>query len=341
MGNALRFLYGQCCSDPQTTTTGGAAGDQPLGHHGVSSSSVGVSALAQHLYHFEITSQVPEGLSKHVSSSKKAQSNWYKKLSKAWRESKPPPKTPEEASRLVIHTLHRHQRPDIEGLLSFYGLPLVDSLVELTAGEAPPLPDGLKFELHTLPVDPRAVADGDGVTVYVSTSDARESSRVPLEIQMAAVERKEARAQRNYTTADSLLTQIKNAGYGVLHIDNEEILARKYRIRLRGIDAPENAMPYGKEAKDELVKIIDGKCLKILIFDEDRYGRFVGDMYCNGVFVQESMLKKGLAWHYTAYDKRPELAKWEKNARAKRIGLWASSNPEMPWEWRKNRREHG
>ncbi|KAI3751243.1 hypothetical protein L2E82_22291 [Cichorium intybus] len=382
MGNALRFLYGQCCSDPQTTTTGGAAGDQPLGHHGVSSSDVGVSALAQHLYHFEITSQVPEGLSKHVSSSKKAQSNWYKKLSKAWRESKPPPKTPEEASRLVIHTLHRHQRPDIEvllpqsffkrddpdpdpdpdfdiknkplsrlhfakgnftqfGLLSFYGLPLVDSLVELTAGEAPPLPDGLKFELHTLPVDPRAVADGDGVTVYVSTSDARESSRVPLEIQMAAVERKEARAQRNYTRADSLHTQIKNAGYGVLHIDNEEILARKYRIRLRGIDAPENAMPYGKEAKDELVKIIDGKCLKILIFDEDQYGRFVGDMYCNGVFVQELMLKKGLAWHYTAYDKRPELAKWEKSARAKRIGLWASSNPEMPWEWRKNRREHG
>nr|KAJ0188696.1 hypothetical protein LSAT_V11C900481460 [Lactuca sativa] len=304
MGNALRLLYGQCCGEPPTTTTAhGGAGDQPLGHHGVSSSSVGVSALAQHLYHFEITSQVPEGLSKHVSSSKKAQSNWYKKLSKAWRESKPPPKTPEEASRLVIRILHTRQIADIQ-------------------------------------VDPRAVADGDGATVYVSTSDTRESSRVPPEIQMAAVERNEARAQRNFTKADKLLKQIKDAGYGVLHINNEEILARKYRIRLRGIDAPENAMPYGKEAKDELVRIIDGKCLKILIFDEDQYGRFVGDMYCNGIFVQKLMLKKGLAWHYTAYDKRPELAKWEKSARDKRIGLWASSNPEMPWEWRKNRREN-
>ncbi|KAL7584031.1 staphylococcal-like nuclease CAN2 isoform X1 [Lactuca sativa] len=341
MGNALRFLYGQCCSEPPTTTTTyGGAGDQQLGHHGVSSTSVGVSALAQHLYHFEITSQVPEGLSKHVSSSKKAQSNWYKKLSKAWRESKPPPKTPEEASRLVIRTLQRHQRPDIEGILSFYGLPLPHSLVELTAGDAPPLADGLKFELHTLPVDARAVADGDTVTVYVSTSDAPESSRVPQEVHMAAVERNEARAHKNYTKADALQKQIKDAGYGVLHINNEEILARKYRIRLRGIDAPESAMPYGKEAKDELVKIIDGKCLKILIFDEDQYGRFVGDIYCNGIFVQELMLKKGLAWHYTAYDKRPELEKWEKSARAKRIGLWASSNPEMPWEWRKNRREH-
>ncbi|KAI3508447.1 hypothetical protein L1887_23455 [Cichorium endivia] len=194
--------------------------------------------------------------------------------------------------------------------------------------------DGLKFELHTLPWI-RAVADGDGVTVYVSTSD------VPQDIQMAAVGRTEARAQRNYARADALRTQIKDAGYGVLHIDNEEILARKYRIRLRGIDAPENEMPYGKEAKDELVKIIGGRCLRILIFYEDQYGRFVGDMYCNDIFVQESMLKKGLAWHYRAYDKRPEFAKWEKSARAKRIGLWASSNPEMPWKWRRNRREHG
>ncbi|CAI9302622.1 unnamed protein product [Lactuca saligna] len=131
----------------------------------------------------------------------------------------------------------------------------------------------------------------------------------PPKIQMAAVECKEARAQKNYAKADALYTLIKDAGYGVLHINNEEILARKYTIRLRGIDAPENAMPYGKEAKDELVKIIDGKCLKILIFDEDQYGRFVGDMYCDGIFVQETMLKKGLAWHYSAYDKRPELEK--------------------------------
>ncbi|KAL4556946.1 hypothetical protein LXL04_035114 [Taraxacum kok-saghyz] len=336
MGNALRFLYGQCCAEPPTTnTTYGGAGDQQLGHHGVSSSTVGVSALAQHLYHFEITSQVPEGLSKHVSSSKKAQSNWYKKLSKAWRESKPPPKTPEEASRLVFHTLQKHQTRDIEGLLSFYGLPLPDSLLD-----APPLVDGLKFELHTLPVDPRAVADGDTVTVYVSTADTRESSRVPQEVQMAAVERDEARAHRNYPKADALHKQIKDAGYGVVHINNQDILARKYRIRLRGIDAPESEMPYGKEAKEELLKIIDGKCLRILVFDEDQYGRFVGDIYCNGVFVQEVMLRKGLAWHYTYYDKRPELDKWEKGARAKRIGLWASSNPEMPWEWRRNRSHH-
>lgn len=33
------------------------------------------------------------------------------------------------------------------------------------------------------------------------------------------------------------------------------------------------------------------------------------------------------------------LLQWEKQARAKRIGLWASSNPDKPWEWRKDKRE--
>ncbi|KAI3761782.1 hypothetical protein L1987_52204 [Smallanthus sonchifolius] len=334
MGNALRFLYGQCCSQPPTND---GDGDVALGYHGVSSTNVGVSALAQHLYHFEITSQVPEGLSAHVISSKKAQSKWYKKLSKAWRESKPPPKTPEETSTLILHTLQGHQIIDIQGLLSFYGLPIPPSLA---ADEAPQVEDGLMFELHTLPVDGKTVPDGDGVNVLVNTTDPRESSLVPHEVHIAAVELSLARAQRNTNMAAALDKQIKDAGYRVIKINNEEILARRYRIRLRGIDAPENQQVYGREAKEELVKIVDGKCLKILVFDEDQYGRFVGDVYCGDLFVQKRMLKKGLAWHYAAYDKRPQLAQWEKDARAQRIGLWGSSNPEMPWEWRRNHRQN-
>ncbi|KAL7253493.1 hypothetical protein ACSBR1_007930 [Camellia fascicularis] len=332
MGNALRLLYGHCCKPA-------ADESDALGHHGVSTATVGVSALAHDLYHYEITSQVPEGLSKQVVSSKKAQANWYKKLSEAWRESKPPPRTPEEASRLIIQILKRNQKADVEGLLTFYGLPLPHTLVELSAGPPTSLPEGLQFELQTLPVDAKAVADGDTITVYVSTMDPRESSSVPRDVQIAAVERSKARAGKNYAKADALQKQIVDSGYRVLNIQSQEILARKYRIRLRGIDAPESAMPYGKEAKEELTKLVQGKCLRVLVFDQDRYGRSVGDIYCNGIFIQESMLKKGLAWHYKAYDRRPELEKWEKEARAKRVGLWASSNPEMPWEWRKDRRE--
>ncbi|KAK6929527.1 Staphylococcal nuclease (SNase-like), OB-fold, partial [Dillenia turbinata] len=334
MGNALRFLCGQCCN-PSTAPESDA-----FGPHGVSAATVGVSALARDLFHFEITSQVPDGLGQHVVSSKKAQANWYRKLLEAWKEAKPPPRTAEEAARLVIQTLKRHQKADVEGLLAFYGLPLPHTLVQVSTGVPTSLPQGVQYELQTLPVDGRAVADGDTITVYVSTVDPRESSSVPKKVQLAAVQRSKARAQKNYTEADALQKKITDLGYRVINIQgNEEVLARKYRIRLRGIDAPESAMPYGKEAKEELTNIVQGKCLRIFVYTEDRYGRCVGDVYCNGMFVQELMLKKGLAWHYTAYDQRPELEKWEREARSKRIGLWASSNPEKPWEWRKDRRE--
>ncbi|KAF5784074.1 putative staphylococcal nuclease (SNase-like), SNase-like, superfamily [Helianthus annuus] len=207
-------------------------------------------------------------------------------------------------------------------LLSFYGLPLSQSTVKVTTGPAPPVANGAKYELNTPPVDEKAVADGDTVTVtvYVSTLTPREAACVPQAVQVAAVERAKARAQRNYTKADALHKRITDAGY-------------------RRIDTPESSMPYGKEAKEELIRLVVEKSLKVLIFDEDRYGRCVGDIYCNGVFVQERMLKKGLVWHYGANGKRPELEKWEKDARDKRIGLWASANPEKPWEWRKNCRE--
>ncbi|KAJ8438841.1 hypothetical protein Cgig2_023033 [Carnegiea gigantea] len=333
MGNVLRSLYKQCCQSPTSTDTGS------LGHHGVSAQTVGVSALAQDLLHFEVTSQVPEGLSKHVVSSQKAQANWYNKLLQAWKEAKPQPKTPEEAAQLIIQTLKRHQKADVNGLLEFYGLPHPHTLVEPSTGAPSSMPDGVKFELHTLPVDEKAVSDGDTITVYVSAADPRESSLLPREVQVAATQRSKARAQKDYAKADALHKKIIDLNYRMINVQNEEVLARKYRIRLRGIDAPESAMPYGKQAKEELAKLVQGKCLWVLVYGEDLYSRCVGDVYCNGIFAQEMMLKKGLAWHYTAYDHRTELANWEKAARAKRVGLWASANPEEPWNWRKNRRQ--
>ncbi|XP_038995659.1 uncharacterized 38.1 kDa protein-like [Hibiscus syriacus] len=323
MGNALRFLYSRCC---KPTTAGGS--------HGVSTTDDGVSALSHDLFQFDTTSQVPEGLSNHVVSSKKAQANWYRKLLDAWREAKPPPKTPEEASRFVVQTLKRHQKADVEGLLAYYGLPHQPSASCPTSSS-----QVVKFELQTLPVDLKAVPDGDTITVYVSTTDPRESANLPRQVRLAADQRSKARAAKNYTKADELHKKITDSGYRVLNLQNQEILARKYRIRLRGIDAPESSMPYGKEAKAELVKLIQGKCLSVVVYDEDRYGRCVGDIYCDGKFVQEVLLKKGLAWHYSAYDNRVELENWEKEARAKRVGLWASTNPEKPWEWRKNKRQ--
>ncbi|MEI4861509.1 hypothetical protein Q8G41_28380, partial [Klebsiella pneumoniae] len=71
MGNTLiRFLCGSCHKPSSSPPD-----SQSLGHHGVTPATVGVSALAQDLLNFDVTSQVPDGLSQHVVSSKKAQAN--------------------------------------------------------------------------------------------------------------------------------------------------------------------------------------------------------------------------------------------------------------------------
>uniref|UniRef100_A0A0D9XNB9 TNase-like domain-containing protein n=1 Tax=Leersia perrieri TaxID=77586 RepID=A0A0D9XNB9_9ORYZ len=54
--------------------------------------------------------------------------------------------------------------------------------------------------------------------------------------------------------------------------------------------------------------------------------------------AQEQMLKNGHVWHFKTYDKRPEFARWEREARAADRGLWASGNPEKPWDWRRDQR---
>jgi hypothetical protein len=51
------------------------------------------------------------------------------------------------------------------------------------------------------------------MTVYVSTTDPRESSCVPSDVQMAAVQRSEARAEKNYVEANALHKKITDSGY--------------------------------------------------------------------------------------------------------------------------------
>ncbi|KAI3933565.1 hypothetical protein MKX01_032670 [Papaver californicum] len=347
-GIAARFLYKSWFNPKSKYSTDSSSTVSSDHNHGttVSLAADSVSTLAHDLLICELTSKVPEKLSQNVTSSKQVQAIWYKKLLQAWREAKPTPKTPEQVSELVILTLHPHGVAEVQGLLRFYSLPLpLEPWVRVHAvDDSPPYrPEGVKFELNTFPVDAYAVADGDGLTVYVDAADPREATiSVPKDVRVAVLERSKARASKDYRKADALHKTIVDAGYRVLSgSKKKEILARKYRIRLRGIDAPENKQPFGKDAKKELIKLVKGNRVIVHVYEEDKYGRLVGDVYCDGKFAQAVMLKKGLAWHYAAHDKRPQLIKWEKEARAAKVGLWASVNPEKPWEWRRSNPREG
>ncbi|KAJ4779958.1 Ca(2+)-dependent nuclease family protein [Rhynchospora pubera] len=337
MGNIILRCLKAVCDDttPASPPHQPSAASRP---QFASPAAAGLAALGHHLLNFETTSQVPEGLSQYVSVSKKTQAKWYAKILATWKESNPPPRTPEEAASLVARAL-QVQGDVLAGFLQFYSLPFPQIQTQVSGPSS--WPEGVQFELHTLPVDAKLVGDGDGMTVHVNTADPRESSVVPIEVHEAVIERRQARAVKDYTRADALQKLIKDAGYRV-H-DKEEILAREYRIRLRGIDAPEMNMEYGQESKDALTKLIQGKPLTIHVYEEDGYGRLVGDVYCNGVFVQEKLLRKGCAWHYEKFDNRPSFAQWHREAQNAGRGLWAYPNPVAPWtfKWEERNKKNG
>jgi len=120
------------------------------------------------------------------------------------------------------------------------------------------------------------------------------------------------------------------------------------KVRLWGIDCPEDGQAYGKKAKQRASELIFDKDVHTSIIDVDRYGRLVCMIFYFETFkeksiihcMNEEMLSSGFAWVYKKYCKEPYESEWlvlEKAARDKKQGLWADDNPIPPWEWRKNK----
>ncbi|CAO2140589.1 unnamed protein product [Urochloa humidicola] len=184
--------------------------------------------------------------------------------------------------QLITTALSMIQRAYSLGVLSFYNLPTPFQLPPAASASS----EGVQFVLNTLPVRNRCIGDGDGFSAYVDTADPRESANVPLEVYEMVIDRTQARTRRDYQKADALPRSLDEAGYKILNISGEEVLAKKYRIRIRGIDAPELEMTYGKESKNALVKLIGKKRVTIYVYGLGQFGRYVGDIYCDNVFVQ-------------------------------------------------------
>ena len=118
------------------------------------------------------------------------------------------------------------------------------------------------------------------------------------------------------------------------------------RIRLAGIDCPEDGQPWGDKAKFGLMKLISPKNILLEIHGEDDYGRTVATIHVrqeNGELlnVNEKMVARGHAWvTRRAYDRLSEdrcrtLYRIQSWARSRKVGLWKTGNPVPPWEWRK------
>ena len=105
------------------------------------------------------------------------------------------------------------------------------------------------------------------------------------------------------------------------------------KVRLYGIDAPEKKQDYGQRSKQFLASLIAGQVVEIEPKGKDRYKRTLGTIYYKGQDINAQMVLNGYAWAYVKYSRI--YVDQEKTAREKKLGLWQSSNPTPPWEWRK------
>lgn len=107
------------------------------------------------------------------------------------------------------------------------------------------------------------------------------------------------------------------------------------KIRLAGIDAPENSQEYGEKSRQALAAMIAGKSVAVTEEGKDRNKRVIGWIRTGETDANREMVRAGWAWHFLQYNKEAEIAKLQAEAKSARRGLWAAPNPPMaPWDYR-------
>jgi len=114
--------------------------------------------------------------------------------------------------------------------------------------------------------------------------------------------------------------------------------------RLYGIDTPEISkkskigQAYSNEAARELKSLIFGQAVDVTTTGDKTYNREVCLIKKDGVDINLEMVRRGYAWAYRQYLKRPYASEYihaENEARYRRLGLWQQANPKPPWEFRR------
>lgn len=126
-------------------------------------------------------------------------------------------------------------------------------------------------------------------------------------------------------------------------VDGDTIQVAGTRIRLLGLDAPEQAqlctdmrtgisVSCGVEARRTLSALLGQDEVSCLAEGEDRYGRLLARCQVQGQDVGAAMVRSGWALAFVRYTHAYEAQ--EAEARAAGAGLWATHFI-PPWTWRK------
>jgi len=140
----------------------------------------------------------------------------------------------------------------------------------------------------------------------------------------------------------SLICQAQITGRVVKIKDGDTVVVldasnKETTVRLAGIDCPEKKQDFGSAARVFTSMQIFEYTVRVKVVTVDRYGRTIGWITYGEKFEKDlsrELLKSGLAWHYTDYDKSKYLQSLENKARKQKIGLWSLPDPIRPSEFR-------
>ena len=114
----------------------------------------------------------------------------------------------------------------------------------------------------------------------------------------------------------------------------------EHKVRLMGIDAPEKSQAFGNEAKQTLSNYIYKKEVSVEYKKLDKYKRIVGKVKLDGQDICLQMIRDGMAWHYTEYEREQSKSDRdlyrvaEAKAREVNLGLWVEKQAVSPWMFR-------
>lgn len=127
-------------------------------------------------------------------------------------------------------------------------------------------------------------------------------------------------------------------------IDGDSLLVvtgqKTVEIRLYGVDSPEYSQPFAGKAKDLVQQSVYDKKILVRPMYYDSYQRLVAIVEYDGLSLNGELVGAGLAWVYPRYCRKKICRSWqqrEDSARVKKKGLWSTTRPVPPWQWREER----
>jgi endonuclease YncB( thermonuclease family) len=164
------------------------------------------------------------------------------------------------------------------------------------------IPDGTKATVIEVAQDGRwlRLTLPDGRTGWVTSSYISDSTDVPSP-------RSSPTGQNPQRIEEGIVERVADGDTLTVITANHT----KLRIRMWGIDAPETpkgakfpGQPYGPEAEAYLKQLVEGKRVKVEIYQVDRYKRLLSTIFLDGRDINLAMIEAGLAEVYV----RPEGA---------------------------------